>query len=128
MRKLLVLLALLVSWPAFAGDPITGGVFSNPLANTILVQTPNLIAGTNHEMTFIVSSNTAANVTLELRNTDNTATVWSQAVLLPANGTFDISITKFGFPGNGDPPPEMSLRVRLLNSITGLIQATLLID
>lgn len=114
--------------PVFAGEPISEGVFSNPGANTILAQSPNLIAGTNHEMTFIVSANTAANVALELRNTTNTATIWSQAILLPTNGTFSIAITKFGFPGVGDPPPELSLRVRLINAITGLIQATLLID
>lgn len=126
MKKLFamfaVLFTVLLASPVFAGTPVTGGAFTNPAINTILADSGPLTDNT-HEVTILVSSTVAAVVVLEYRNATDTANVWSQYVIIPANSFQPYKIEKFVITNLNE-----RLRMRLNAAITGSIQASILID
>lgn len=121
-RIFLTVVGLLLSLPGIAGTPVTGGAFTNPAINTILVDTGQL-SDNNHEVTVMVSSTVAAVAVLEYRNAANDANVWSQYIILPANGFATFRIDKFTVSTFNE-----RIRLRLNAAITGSIQASILID
>lgn len=104
----------------------TAGILTNPAANAILADTGPQTYPTSGDgsgtlnFTVIVSSTVACIVHIELRDAANAATIKSQAVILPANGTFQ-SIKNLAVPLNGGE----RLRLRLQAAITGSAQGSI---
>lgn len=122
MKKLLLILALLFSTNALAGVPSTAGAFTNPAINTILAD-GGAMTDSTHELYMLCSSTVAAVIVLEHRDVTNTSNVWSQYVILPANGFTQILMGRLVTLNNGE-----RVRFRLNAAITGSIQCSINVD
>jgi hypothetical protein len=107
---------------ARAGVPVTAGVLTNPAANAILADSGEINDG-QHEMQLILSSNVAAVIFFEHRNTANTGNVFTQAFLIGANQSFTVKIDKFVTLNAGE-----RFRLRLNSGVTGTLQGSINVD
>jgi hypothetical protein len=123
VKKFLLAAALLLAAAAQANTPVTGGILTNPVANTILVDTGPLDGPANHTIQIFVSSSVNAVVVIENRDSANTANVWTHAFPIGANAPFQMKVDSFTTNGTGE-----RLRIRLNANITGVIQASVITD
>lgn len=122
-RLVVFVLALIVAPViSYAGTPTSAGAFTNPAANTIFADSGSLNEG-NHEVTIMVSGTVNTIAVLEYRNAANDANVWSQFVIIPANGFQTYRIDKFTISNTGE-----RVRLRLNAAITGSAQGSIIID
>ncbi len=97
---------------------VTGGILTNPATDAIIVDTGAYVGGQT-AVTCVIASTVAAIIILEYRNAANTLNLNSQAIIIPANTTFDLTV-----PGVSLNVNER-FRARLFAGITGSLQASL---
>jgi hypothetical protein len=121
-RLLFVALFCFSSFAVQAADWVTNGVMTNPAANAILAESV-IPADATKKFSVVVSTNVAAIVFVEWRDSTNTANLRSQAILLPANQTVQVwadFVPNFA--------ADERIRIRLNTGVTGTMHGSLFIE